>query len=157
MSTIVTRAGKGSALTHTEMDANFTNLNNDKYQSGNTPYFYSQYLAAYIYHNGDTDSYMGYPSTDDWRVVVGGRQALRMDEGTDPDILQLVSGTSGGGTVSSTGRHAQYGTIPVLEQAQTISANYTVTNTLNAMSIGPTTIASGVTVTVGDGEAWTIV
>lgn len=36
MSTIVTRAGKGSALTHNEVDANFTNLNNDKLQSGNT-------------------------------------------------------------------------------------------------------------------------
>jgi hypothetical protein len=30
MSTIVTRAGKGSALTWTEGDANITNLNNDK-------------------------------------------------------------------------------------------------------------------------------
>jgi len=30
MSTIVTRAGKGSPLTHTELDANFTNLNADK-------------------------------------------------------------------------------------------------------------------------------
>lgn len=30
MTTIVTRSGKGSALTHAEMDANFTNLNNDK-------------------------------------------------------------------------------------------------------------------------------
>lgn len=30
MSTIVTRAGKGSPLTHTELDANFTNLNTDK-------------------------------------------------------------------------------------------------------------------------------
>lgn len=39
MSTIVTRAGKGSALTHTEMDANVTNLNNDKYQSGDSPAF----------------------------------------------------------------------------------------------------------------------
>ena len=36
MSTIVTRAGKGSALTHNEVDANFTNLNTDKLQSGNT-------------------------------------------------------------------------------------------------------------------------
>ena len=36
MSTIVTRAGKGSALTHTEVDANFTNLNTDKLQSGST-------------------------------------------------------------------------------------------------------------------------
>ena len=32
MSTIVTRAGKGSPLTNTEVDANFTNLNTDKAQ-----------------------------------------------------------------------------------------------------------------------------
>ena len=30
MSTIVTRAGKGSALSYTEVDNNFTNLNTDK-------------------------------------------------------------------------------------------------------------------------------
>jgi hypothetical protein len=36
MSTIVTRAGKGSALTHNEVDANFINLNTDKIQSGDT-------------------------------------------------------------------------------------------------------------------------
>lgn len=30
MSTLVTRAGKGSPLTHNEVDANFTNLNTDK-------------------------------------------------------------------------------------------------------------------------------
>lgn len=34
MSTIVTRAGKGSALSYTEVDNNFTNLNTDKIQSG---------------------------------------------------------------------------------------------------------------------------
>jgi len=39
MSTIVTRAGKGSALTHDEVDANFNNLNSDKYQSGDAPSF----------------------------------------------------------------------------------------------------------------------
>jgi hypothetical protein len=32
MSTIVTRSGKGSPLTNTELDANFTNLNSDKLQ-----------------------------------------------------------------------------------------------------------------------------
>jgi hypothetical protein len=36
MSTIVTRVGKGSPLTWTEVDSNFTNLNTDKLQSGNT-------------------------------------------------------------------------------------------------------------------------
>ena len=34
MSTIVTRAGKGSPLTHTEVDANFTNLNTGKLEVG---------------------------------------------------------------------------------------------------------------------------
>ena len=35
MSTIVTRAGKGSPLTHTEVDSNFTNLNTDKLEKTN--------------------------------------------------------------------------------------------------------------------------
>ena len=39
MSTIVTRSGKGSPLTHNEVDANFTNLNTDKYQSGDAATF----------------------------------------------------------------------------------------------------------------------
>lgn len=39
MSTIVTRAGKGSPLTNAELDANFTNLNTDKYQFGNAAGF----------------------------------------------------------------------------------------------------------------------
>jgi hypothetical protein len=34
MSTIVTRAGKGSPLTNTELDSNFTNLNTDKLELG---------------------------------------------------------------------------------------------------------------------------
>ena len=34
MSTITTRAGKGSPLTNSEVDQNFTNLNNDKLESG---------------------------------------------------------------------------------------------------------------------------
>lgn len=33
MATIITRAGKGSPLTHTEVDANFTNLNTDKLEA----------------------------------------------------------------------------------------------------------------------------
>lgn len=35
MSTIVLRSVKGSPLTNTEVDTNFSNLNTDKYQSGN--------------------------------------------------------------------------------------------------------------------------
>jgi hypothetical protein len=39
MTTIVTRAGKGSPLTNTEVDTNFTNLNSAKYESGASPDF----------------------------------------------------------------------------------------------------------------------
>lgn len=34
MATITLRSAKGSPLTNTEVDTNFTNLNNDKYESG---------------------------------------------------------------------------------------------------------------------------
>jgi hypothetical protein len=33
MATLTTRSGKGSPLTHAEVDANFTNLNNDKVET----------------------------------------------------------------------------------------------------------------------------
>ena len=36
MSIIVTRSGKGSPLTHVEMDANFTNLNTGKVETTDT-------------------------------------------------------------------------------------------------------------------------
>ena len=43
------------------------------------------------------------------------------------------------------------------ENDQTITQNYTITNGKNAGSFGPITIQSGVTVTVGSGETWTVV
>lgn len=43
------------------------------------------------------------------------------------------------------------------ENDQTVTSNYTITNAKNAMSAGPIVINSGVTVTVGAGENWTIV
>jgi hypothetical protein len=43
------------------------------------------------------------------------------------------------------------------ENANTISANYTIGTNNNAVSAGPITVASGVTVTVPSGSVWTIV
>ena len=43
------------------------------------------------------------------------------------------------------------------ENAQDVTADYTVAATRNAMSAGPITIASGVTVTLSSGATWTIV
>lgn len=43
------------------------------------------------------------------------------------------------------------------ENAATITANYTITAGNNAMSAGPITVDSGVTVTVPSGSTWTVV
>lgn len=42
------------------------------------------------------------------------------------------------------------------ENAKTVSANYTITTNKNAMSTGPITISSGVTVTVPSGSRWVV-
>jgi hypothetical protein len=49
------------------------------------------------------------------------------------------------------------GNIVGVENAQTTSGNFTVTNNMNLVTGGPFTIASGHTATVGSGETWTIV
>jgi hypothetical protein len=44
-----------------------------------------------------------------------------------------------------------------VENGQTVTTNYTITTNKNAMSAGPITVNSGVTVTVPSGSVWTIV
>ena len=43
------------------------------------------------YHRGDTNTYIRFIGSDDLQLVAGGRQMLRMDEGTDPDRLRFVT------------------------------------------------------------------
>jgi hypothetical protein len=43
------------------------------------------------------------------------------------------------------------------ENGQTVTANYTITSGKNAMSSGPVTISSGITVTVPSGSNWVVV
>jgi len=49
------------------------------------------------------------------------------------------------------------GNVPIYQNAQIVNADYTISDNTNAMSAGPITIASGVTVTVGTDETWTVV
>jgi hypothetical protein len=51
-------------------------------------------VDEFIRHNGDTDTYLRFLAADDFQIVVGGRQALRMDEGADPDRLRFVTDTN---------------------------------------------------------------
>ena len=71
----------------------------------------------------------------------------------------LVSDASGTLSWAAAGAGAQGGGSDEIfwENDQTITQNYTITNGKNAGSFGPITIQSGVTVTVGAGETWTVV
>jgi hypothetical protein len=44
----------------------------------------------------------------------------------------------------------------IFENSLTISSNYTLTTSKNGLSVGPITIASGVTVTVPSGQRWVV-
>jgi len=46
------------------------------------------------------------------------------------------------------------GSSTILESANSITQNYTITNGTNGLSVLPVTIASGVSVTVGSGQVW---
>ena len=52
------------------------------------------YVPAYIYHSGDTNTYIRFVAPDDMQLVAGGRQMIRMDEGTNPDRLYFPNGSS---------------------------------------------------------------
>tara|TARA_R100000742_G_C4229620_1_gene51495 strand:+ start:385 stop:693 length:309 start_codon:yes stop_codon:yes gene_type:complete len=57
----------------------------------------------------------------------------------------------GGGGATGGGSDAVF-----FENGQTVTTNYTITNNTNAMSAGPITINSSITVTIGSGENWII-
>jgi hypothetical protein len=45
---------------------------------------------------------------------------------------------------------------PILENNQVISSSYSITSGKNGLSVGPVTVNSGVTVTVGSGQRWLV-
>ena len=80
-----------------------------------------------IRFNTDTNTYEGYNPNSTAWTSVGG-------------------GAKGGGSDSI-----------FFENGQTVTADYTLTANTNAMSAGPITINSGVSVTVGNNQSWTII
>lgn len=110
MATIVTRAGKGSPLTNTEVDANFTNLNNAKYEAGNNvsvgtlaasgaaSFSAGSAGAPSITATGDLNTGMFFPAADTIAFAEGGVETMRLD----------ASGNVGIGTASpvSIGGHS---------------------------------------------------
>jgi len=79
-------------------------------------------------------------------LAVGSSGQTIVSDGTDISWGTAAAGATGGGNDTV-----------FWENGQTVTTNYTITNNTNAGSFGPITINSGVTVTVGSGELWTVI
>jgi hypothetical protein len=128
MSTIVTRAGKGSALTHNEVDANFVNLNTDKIQSGNTV---ASLTVTSI--SGTTATYTN--------AIIS---SATISGGTITGITDLAVADGGTGISSGTS-----GGVPYFSGSTTIASSAALA--ANALVIGGGAGAAPATTTTGTG------
>jgi len=134
MTTIVTRAGKGSPLTNNEMDTNLTNLNTYKVEQTATTG--SAALPAGTTAQRDGSPAVGYTRFN-----------------TSLNKNETWSGTgwvAGGGATGAGGDDVFY------ENGVTVTTSYTLSTNKNAMSVGPITVNSGATVTIPSGQRWIV-
>ena len=130
--------------------------------SGTNTFSGSQVISGNINASGTTSTFSGnvvLSSTGAFKVPTG-TEAQRPGSPTtgmfrfndDSDQFEGYNGSAwgavGGGNSTANG---------LWEHANTIVANYTISSGNNALSGGPITVASGVTVTVPSGSAWTVV
>lgn len=90
------------------------------------------------YSDSDVDLHLNYATATSGQIL--------SYNGSDYDWITAASGATGGGSDQI-----------FWENGQTVTTDYTITNGKNAMSAGPITINTGITVTVGAGETWTVV
>jgi hypothetical protein len=108
-------------------------------------------------------SAVGYTTTTGSVIITSGTEAQRdgsPDAGyfrfnTDSSSFEGYNGTSWGsvgGGATGGGSDAVF-----IENDQSVTTNYTIPATKNAMSTGPLSIDSGVTVTVSSGSRWVVI
>ena len=77
---------------------------------------------------------------------------------TDNYVLTVDSNGEAGWEEAAGGGATGGGSDAVFfENGQSVTSDYTITNNTNAGSFGPITVNSGVTVTIGSGENWTVI
>jgi hypothetical protein len=137
MATIVTRAAKGTPLTHVEVDANFTNLNTDKVEA-----------AAVVAKTAATGSAVIPTGTEAQRDGSPSAGYLRFN--SDATSFEGYDGSAwgsiGGGATDDV----------IYENAATITTTVTIVTGRNGMSAGPITIDGG-SVTIESGSRWVVI
>lgn len=125
--------------------------------------------AGYLRFNSTTGEFEGYNGSA-WASVGGA--ALSNDTATSSNVYPLFAAATTGTASTiytsnakllykpSTGEFQSSELVAgngLFVNSQTVSADYTVPSGSNAMSAGPVTVNSGITVTVSSGSVWTVI
>jgi hypothetical protein len=175
MTTIVTRDLGATAingpLTNSQVDQNFINLNTDKAEKGANSDItsLSGLTTAISVLQGGTGSTTApgalvalgeRTSATGTKTLPSGTTAQRTDVvgirfNTELNQYEGYNGTSwgsiGGGATGAPGNSV------FVENDTTVTGNYTITAGKNAMSAGPISVDSDVTITIPSGSVWTII
>jgi len=150
--------GAGAATIAADSDIRFTN---GSWTGDSTKI---QHHSNWLYVQGGTNGilFRHVDGSNRWQIDDSGHFRPNSDSSVDigRNTVRVANGyfdTLYGDGSNLTGISATVAGGAVYENAQSITSNYTVTNGKNAMSAGPIEIASGVTVTIGSGETYTIV
>jgi hypothetical protein len=102
MATIVTRSGKGSALTHNEVDANFNNLNNDKLETSAAYVHPTTAGNKHVPDGGATGQLLQYASagTAAWATISTSADDVVFPNLASPNNTYTSSGTWSKGSLS---------------------------------------------------------
>ena len=112
--------------------------------------------------NGNTTYYTAINGTE-WEVGIGTYSTtgptLARTTVLDSSTGSKVSFSAGTKTIFLDYPAAKTNIVPqgLVENCSTIAADYTITTGNNALSAGPVTVSSGVTVTIPSGSAWVVV
>lgn len=103
--------------------------------------------------SGSNNMYVRYLSTNLTTIGVNQRAigVAELSASGTPDSTNFLRGDNTWATAGGATEDIFY------INGKTVTQNYTITSTENAMSSGPITIADGVTVTIADGGEWAIV
>jgi hypothetical protein len=140
MSTIVTRAGKGSPLTHTEVDNNFTNLNTDKAEDSTVVKLTGDQTIAgtKTFSSTISGSITGNAGTATNGVVTTGSYA-------DPSWITSLAGSKVSGNIS--GNAANVSGIVAIANGGTGAS--TVANAQTSLQVDPAGTAVALAIALG--------
>ena len=152
-------------------DSAFTSTGALQISSGTTAQRPGSPAVSMIRYNSTTGEFEGYSgATPAWKSIGG--SALSNDTTTASNLYPTFASATSGTALNLYTSNAKYlykpstgelkvqapvATNGIMVAADSVSADYTIDTGTNGFSVGPITVASGVAVTVADGQRWYIV